>query len=57
MSSVPEKHAPHSMDLQEGVTTPEDRGWLIALIFVAFALAIAILFAVYALAWNGGAHT
>ena len=45
------------MDLHEGAAPPDDRGWWIALMFVGFALVLAILFAVYVLAWDGGAHT
>lgn len=56
MNSVPENQAPHSIE-QHGEATAEGRGFMIAVIFVGFALAMAVLFAVYVLAWNGGAHT
>lgn len=45
------------MDVHESAAPPDDRGWLIALLFVGAALVLAILFAVYVLAWEGGAHT
>jgi hypothetical protein len=57
MSSVPEKQASQSMSLHEGEASPRDRDWLIAVVFVAVALLLGILFAVYALAWDGGGHT
>jgi hypothetical protein len=56
MSSVPEHQAAQSMSLHEDAS-PNDRDWLIVLAFVALALLLGILFAVYALAWDGGAHT
>ncbi len=57
MSSIPEKQAPHSLSPHEGAATPDDRAWRIAVGFVGFALVMAILFTVYVLAWDGGAHT
>ena len=57
MSTVPEQQAQQSMTLHEGETSLEDRDWLIALAFVAFGLLLAVLFTVYALAFDGGAHT
>jgi len=57
MSSIPEKQPQHSVDLHEGEVPPEDGGWKIAVMFVGFALVVAILFTVYVLAWDGGAHT
>ena len=57
MSSIPEKQAPHATDLHESAAPPDDHAWWIALIFVGSAVVLAILFTVYVLVWDGGAHT
>ncbi len=45
------------MNHGDDATSAEDRGWWIAVIFVGSALALAILFTLYVLLWDGGAHT
>jgi hypothetical protein len=45
------------MDQGDNATSAGDRGWWIAAIFVGGVLVLAILFAVYVLLWDGGAHT
>jgi hypothetical protein len=57
MSSIPEKQPPHSLDLHEGAAPPEARGPWFGLFFLVFVLVMAVLFAVYILAWNGGGNT
>ncbi len=57
MSSTPEKQAPNATDLDESGAPPHDRAWLIALVFVGTAFLLAVLFTIYVLAWDGGAHT
>jgi hypothetical protein len=56
VSIVPEQHDGHAVDPSEATASPDDRWW-IAAVFVAFLLVAAILFTVYVLAWDGGAHT
>jgi hypothetical protein len=56
-ASPPDQQDGHSMEHDEGTASPEDRGWWIAAIFVILTLVVAMLFVVYVLLWNGGAHT
>ena len=43
--------------LDDGTTGPDPNAWLIVLAFVGLAVLLAILLAIYVLAWDGGAHT
>jgi hypothetical protein len=45
------------MDVDETKAAPASRDWLIAATFVAIGLVAAILFTLYVLLWDGGAHT
>ena len=44
------------MEPNEASASSEDRGSWIAAIFVGLVLVAAILFTVYVLLWDGGAH-
>ena len=45
------------MDLTQEAGSRDDTGSWTGVIFLAFVLVLAILFTVYVLAWDGGAHT
>jgi hypothetical protein len=45
------------MDHDESTATPASHGWWIAATFVGVTLVFAILFVLYVLLWDGGAHT
>jgi len=59
MNSIPERHdgSPSSTDLTQEAGSREDSGSWNGVIFLALVLLLAILFTVYVLAWDGGAHT
>jgi hypothetical protein len=59
MNSIPERRggSSSSMDLTQETGSPEDSGSWTGVIFLALVLVVAILFTVYVLAWDGGAHT
>ncbi len=44
-------------DSNAGPASPDDSGSWFAAIFFALAVAAAILFTLYVLLWDGGAHT
>jgi len=53
VSSTPERQDRQAVYLNEETASPEDRGWVIATVFVGGVLVLAILFTVYLLAWDG----
>jgi hypothetical protein len=57
VSSFPETEGERSTSLDDGTSMPEGRAFQIALIFFGVTILLAILFAIYVLAWDGGAHT